>query len=57
MLEKAYRRCLENDWIDMDGHIMKSMPSEEFRELMRHGLVDDSFTLNAYGETFHVCSP
>ena len=57
MLEKAYRRCLENDWIDMDGHIMKSMPSEEFRELMRHGLVDDSFTLNAYGETYHVCSP
>ena len=54
MLESSFRKCLENGWIDPDGRILKSMPFDEFDELMSKGLVDDGFRLNAYGETYHV---
>lgn len=54
MLESSFRKCLENGWIDPDGYIRKSMPFDEFDELMSKGLVDDRFRLNAYGETYHV---
>ena len=54
MLESSFRKCLENGWIDPDGHILKNMPFDEFDELISKGLVDDRFRLNAYGETYHI---
>lgn len=53
MLESAFRRCYENGWIDADGRLMKSVPFEEFDRLMSEGLLDDSYRLNAFGETYH----
>lgn len=54
MLESAFRKCWDNGWVDEDGRIQKSIPFEEFDELMAKGLLDKDFRLNAYGETYHT---
>lgn len=41
ILESTYRRFLNNDWIDEDGVIKKSIPRDEFDHAYRYGLVSD----------------
>lgn len=52
MVEKAFRECYSNGWIDEDGHFRKSIPMEAFMDYLDKGLVDDRGRLTKYGESY-----
>lgn len=52
MMERAFRKGVSEGWMDHDGRLLPNVPREEFDELYAKGLLDPSFRLNAFGETY-----
>lgn len=52
MMERAFKRGLEEGWLEPDGQLNRTVPYDVYESLTLDGLLDPYGRLSAYGETY-----